>query len=62
MPNSDTESGDTKDSDTEPSTTDAIVTEEDPVTYKEITLLSAGDIMFHMAQIEYAKAAGENGT
>ena len=62
VPTSDTESGDTKDSDTEPSTTDAIVTEEDPVTYKEITLLSAGDIMFHMAQIEYAKAAGENGT
>jgi len=62
VPGSGTESDNTKDSDTEPDTTDAIATEEAPVTYKEITLLSAGDIMFHMAQIEYAKAAGGNGT
>lgn len=62
VPGSGTESDNTKDSNTEPDTTDAIATEEAPVTYKEITLLSAGDIMFHMAQIEYAKAAGGNGT
>jgi len=62
VPGSGTESDNTKDSDTEPDTTDAIATEEAPVTYKEITLLSAGDIMFHMAQIEYAKAAGGNAT
>ena len=31
----------------------------EPVTYTEATILSAGDIIAHMAQINYAKAAGD---
>ncbi len=34
----------------------------EPVTYKEATVLSAGDIIPHLAQIYYAAAAGGNGT
>lgn len=33
----------------------------DPVTYTEATILSAGDIIAHMAQIHYAEAAGSGG-
>ena len=39
-------------------TTDIIDTEPPPVTYTDATILTAGDIIAHMAQIKYAKAVG----
>ncbi len=53
------EVGDTSDNDY--SDTEAAVTEPDPVTYSEATVLSAGDLIFHMAQINYADAVGKDG-
>ncbi len=41
--------------------TSDVESSEDEVTYSEATILSVGDIMFHASQIEYAKAAGEDG-
>ncbi|MCD7943881.1 MAG: CapA family protein [Clostridia bacterium] len=53
---------DTADGTSAEDTTEA-VTEvlDDVITYSEATILSVGDIMFHMPQINYAEAAGEDG-
>lgn len=50
-------SGDAASSDT----TDAEVDVPDPVTYSEATIVSAGDLLFHMAQVNYAEAVGDGG-
>ncbi len=42
----------------ETDTTDVIINVPEPVTYSEATIISAGDIIFHMAQINYAEAVG----
>lgn len=45
----------------DPGSSSGTSTTPEPVTYKEATILSAGDIIAHLAQIYYAEAAGSNG-
>ncbi len=47
--------------DTSSDTTDTIVDVPDPVTYSEATIVSAGDLLYHMAQVNYAEAVGNGG-
>lgn len=59
---SDTSEAPNSDTENDPNTdTETVITEPDPVTYSEATIISAGDIMFHMAQINYANAVGTDG-
>ena len=39
--------------------TETVIIEPDPVTYSEATVISVGDLIFHMAQINYANAVGD---